>query len=152
MNENEVGEIQDEVAERLAAQASKDEETGLVRLELEDGYVFYLSPLGNGAFLAFSQLAELEEPVDGAVLRTLLAANLFGAGTGFGHFALEDTTGAVVWQARLTGTAAELAAQIAAAADLCRQWTARIEELVANADVTDEFGGEEVQDADLIRV
>lgn len=142
------------LARRLGVNAPETDVDGLARLELPDGFVFYLKALEDGDYLAFSQLVELPEDAGTEVFRTLLAANLFGAGTGPGHFALEDSSGALVWQARLRGDGGELAKHLLSAADLCRQWMDRIEELVAgaDADMSDESEGREVQNADFIQV
>ena len=154
--ENENFEFVEALARQLGVGRPEVDADGLVRLELPDGYVFYLKALEDGGYLAFSQLVELPEDTDVAVFRTLLAANLFGAGTGLGHFALEDSSGALVWQARLRGEVGELAQQLLSAADLCRQWTERLVEFVAvSRDVAsdDAEGGEgEVSDAGVIRV
>ena len=157
-DEGESFELIESLAGQLGVGNPEVDSDGLARLELQNGQVFYLKAIKGGGYLAFSQLVELPEDTDVEVFRTLLAANLFGAGTGMGHFALEDTTGALVWQARLMGTVGELAQQLMSAADLCRQWTDRLVEFVASSNGGDggsaesEDDGEGGDDAGIIRV
>ena len=151
----EMGAIIADAANRLKVDAPEADADGVFQLKLEDEFTFYLRPLedGSGIFV-FAQLAELPEETPAEIFRELLDANLFGEGSGNGFFALEDASGALVWQTRMPADAQALADGIVSAADFCRWWTIRLLELSGAAleeDGQDEGGGQDAG-ASYIRV
>ena len=126
----EMGAIIADAANRLKVDAPEADADGVFQLKLEDEFTFYLRPLEDGSgIFAFAQLAELPDDTPAEVFRELLDANLFGEGSGNGFFALEDASGALVWQTRMPADAQALADGILSAANLCRWWTFRLLEL-----------------------
>lgn len=73
-------------------------ETGLVTLGIDEKYTLslqYLAPAGK--ILCFVEIATLGPETPCEVYRELLAAGLFGAETAGGFFALEKSTGTLVY-------------------------------------------------------
>lgn len=86
------------IAEQTGIAALAPDEDGLVSVRVEETYILnlqYVEP--SSKILCFLEIARIPEDAGAKVYRDLLAANLFGQGTGGGYFSVEPTENTVVY-------------------------------------------------------
>jgi len=118
------------------------DDSGLMSVRIDDEFNLNLQFIeATGKILCFVEIAALSEDAPAAVYRELLAAGLFGAETAGGFFAIENKTGAVVYNYlfdsdRVERDVEEFVETLEKIIQLCGMWSMRIEELL-NGDPDD---------------
>lgn len=78
----------------------QEDATGGYKIPLDSDLYFTISPLAEGGFYLFSQIATLKNPLEEPLLSKTLEANLFGQGTNGACLGLNDK-GTVLTLSRL---------------------------------------------------
>ena len=131
----------------IAAMTADD--SGLMSVRIDDEFNLNLQFIeATGKILCFVEIAALSENTPAAVYRELLVAGLFGAETAGGFFAMENKTGAVVYNYlfdadRVEGDVEEFVSTLEKIMQLCGMWSMRLDELLnENPDESHKEGSE----------
>ena len=138
MNLQDYGNFIDELRKITGEDAIEADESGLASVRVDDHYTLHLQFVPeNGKILCFIQVAVVPDQAPARLYRELLCAGLFGQETAGGYFAMENQTGAVIYNYLFDGEQAasdaeEFVQTLEKILQLCDLWLDRINEILGS--------------------